>query len=379
MSESTFLAMTTSPSDGSAFAVPNKRMMVCRESAEDGRDGREVQFADFKFEPLGYEILANAKLDQPVVIPFVGRGTIIGGDVEAADIGRVGSFRAELQSRYASKSIGLVKGGWLPSAIAIADDSIVLPDRCVVAELDKRLLGGVARNGTQGDFIDLFADSAVRINPALFALEGHDREHPTAESARRSLDEAVRKLRSALPNATLIAADADGLKGILGLIEDTREGMSRKQDFLVRLNPTLQAPVGKRRRQTVCDEILATAKACGLPARSLPVLAALSAALGPNGKSPAKGMLKFKSVYGRHEAYNALADLRSLEILMHIFAIWPNQPVMLCTADKDLALFWAGLRASKFEHRAGSVSFDINPVALIPSISTDHWLEWLGS
>lgn len=371
--------MTTFPSDGSAFPVPNRRVMVYRESAADGRDGREVQFADIRFEPLCYEILANAKVDQPVVIPLVGRGTIIGGDVEANDIGRVGSFRAELQSRYSSKSIGLVKGGWLPSAIALEDDSIVLPDRCVVAELDRRLLGGVAKNGTQGDFIDLFADSAVRINPALFALEGHNKEHPTAESAQRSLDEAVRKLRSALPNATLVAADANGLRGILGLIEDTREGMSRKQDFLVRLNPTLQAPVGKRRVQTVCDEIVATAKACGLPVRSLLVLAALSAALVPNGKSPAKGVLKFKSVYGRHEAYNALADLRSLEILMHIFAIWPDQPVMLCTADKDLALFWVGLLASKFEHRPGSISFDINPVALMPRISTEQWLAWLGS
>ncbi|RWN55862.1 MAG: hypothetical protein EOR99_35115 [Mesorhizobium sp.] len=369
--------MTTFPSDGSPSPVPNKRVMIYRESGSNGEEGREVQLADLTFEPLDYEVLANAKLDQPMVIPLAGRGTIIGGDVGPTEIGQIGSFRAELQSRFASKSIGLVKGGWLPSAIALEDNSIVLPDRCVVAELDRRLRGGVAKNGTRGDFIDLFADSPICINPALFALEGDAKEHPTAESAQRSLDEATRKLRSALPKAILIAADANGLKGILGLIEDTRDGIGSKQDFLVRLNPALQAPVGKRRVQAVCDEIVATANSFGLPARSLVVLAALSAALVPNGKSPAKGVLKFKSGYGSREAYNALADLRSLELLMHIFAIWPDQPVMLCTADKDLALFWAGLRASKFVHRAGSMTFEMDPAPLVPGISREQWLAWL--
>lgn len=146
--------MTTFPSDGSPSPVPNKRVMIYRESGSNGEEGREVQLADLTFEPLDYEVLANAKLDQPMVIPLAGRGTIIGGDVGPTEIGQIGSFRAELQSRFASKSIGLVKGGWLPSAIALEDNSIVLPDRCVVAELDRRLRGGVAKNGTRGDFID---------------------------------------------------------------------------------------------------------------------------------------------------------------------------------------------------------------------------------
>ncbi|TIL19614.1 MAG: hypothetical protein E5Y88_33310 [Mesorhizobium sp.] len=96
--------MTTFPSDGSPSPVPNKRVMIYRESGSNGEEGREVQLADLTFEPLDYEVLANAKLDQPMVIPLAGRGTIIGGDVGPTEIGQIGSFRAELQSRFASKS-----------------------------------------------------------------------------------------------------------------------------------------------------------------------------------------------------------------------------------------------------------------------------------
>lgn len=213
--------MTTFRSNSSPSALPDKRMMIVREAGEHGRAGRELRFTDLEFDPLDYEHLVNRKLDQPMIIPLAGRGTIVGGDVADTEIGRTGRFRTELQSRFASKSVGLVRGGWLPSAIPIQDDSVVLPDRCVVAELDRRLKDGITKYTGRSDFIDLFADHAIRINPALFALEGDKREHPTAESAKRSLDEAVRKLRSALPKAILVADDANGVKGILGLIEDT--------------------------------------------------------------------------------------------------------------------------------------------------------------
>ena len=369
--------MTTFRSDGSSSTLPDKRMMIVREAGEDGRAGREVRFTDLEFDPLDYEHLVNCKLDQPMMIPLAGRGTIVGGDVADTEIGRTGRFRMELQSRFASKSIGLIRRGWLPSAIALQDDSIVLPDRCVVAELDGRLKDGAIKNSGSSDFIDLFADQAIRINPALFALEGDDRVHSTAVSAKRSLDEAVRKLRSALPKAILVADDTNGLKGVLGLIEDTRSGIDRKQDFLMRLNPRLQSPVARRKVQSVCNEVIATAKACGLHVRSLVVLAALSSVVVANGKSPAKGLLKFKAGYGREEAYNALADLRSLELLMHIFAIWPDQRVMLCTADKDLALFWSGIRASNFVRHGGHISFDVDAAALFPRVTQEQWTAWL--
>lgn len=67
-------------------------------------------------------------------------------------------------------------------------------------------------------------------------------------------------------------------------------------------------------------------------------------------------------------AYNALADLRSLEVLMHLFALFPNERLLLCTGDKDLALFWAGIRASDFNWR-GYLEVKFSPVeALLPDV-----------
>ncbi|OWK19755.1 hypothetical protein AJ88_39430 [Mesorhizobium amorphae CCBAU 01583] len=253
-----------------------------------------------------------------------------------------------MESRFRSKSIGLVRGGWLPSALALEDNSVVLPDRCVVAELNKRLKHGFPKPEVENDFIDLFADSSIRINPLLFVLEGDGRQNPKPETVERHLGEAVSKLRSALPKALLVAADAQGLKGVLGLIQDTQPGMARKHDFLTRLNPKLKAPISNKNLQARWDEVLVTADACGVARTSLVVIAALSAVVVPRGQSPAKGLLKFGERYTEADTYNALADLRSLEIFMYILALFPDQHVMLCTADRNMALFWAGLRPSNF-------------------------------
>jgi hypothetical protein len=249
----------------------------------------------------------------------------------------------------------------------------------VVAELKARLRNGIERNSLDKDFLDLFADQPVRINPLLFVLEGNARQNPTAAIARQQLDEGIAKLRSALPAAILIAADEGGLKGALGLVHDSNPGMMRGQDFLLRLNPKLMSPIGKKDIQSNWDNVLVTAKNCGIPKRSLVVIAALSAVIMPNGSSPAKRLLKFDRNYTRGDAYNALADLRSLQILMYLFAMYPDQRLMLCTADKDLALFWVGLRARDFAFSEGRVTLDMSPTDLLPGITDVRWQSFIGT
>jgi len=53
--------------------------------------------------------------------------------------------------------------------------------------------------------------------------------------------------------------------------------------------------------KAACDEILATAKRCGVPGHSLVVLAALSSVLVPNGKSPAKAGGEAHCLYDREQ------------------------------------------------------------------------------
>lgn len=336
--------------------------------------GRSFELCDVEFAPLGYSELKDAKLAQPITIPLEGSGTMnVVQGIEGAFAAQRGRFRTSLESHFTSRAIGLVRDGWLPSALAVANDTIVLPDRCVVAQFNARLLNGVPQADADKDFIDLFADTAVRINPLLFVLEGDARRNPTAQELRTHLSEAARKIRSALPKSILVAADDAGLKGALGLIEDEASSMVRKEDFLLRISSSLVSPVAKRSIPARWDEVMAAAKDCNLPPLSLVVLAALSTIMTPNGKSPARRLLKFDRSYTRKDAYNALADLRSLQILMYVFALFPNQRVMLCTADRDLALFWVGLHASNFSFSDGRLSVDFKPDELLPNMTDELW------
>ncbi|NSY14764.1 hypothetical protein [Agrobacterium vitis] len=356
-----------------------KHVLKYRELSKYGTLARELAFTDITFSPLGYEALRTAKLHQQIEIPLSGRGAILSSDVAEIDAGQTAKFGATLESQFTSKAIGLVKGGWLPSMLAAIDDTIVLPDRCVVAQLSARLKDGVTKPEADKDFIDLFADTVIRINPMLFVLEGDGGQNATPETIGKQLEEAVTKLRSALPKAEMVAADAKGLQGVLGLIQDTQDGIARRQDFLISLNPKLKSSVSRKNVQSCWDEVLIAADHYDIPKASLVVLAALSAVVMPQGRNPAKGLLKFGEAYGPKDAYNGLADIRALEILIYLFGLFPDQRVMLCTADKDMAMFWVGLQASNFAFSHGRMTYDIAPTDLLPGVATEKWREWLGS
>jgi hypothetical protein len=107
------------------------------------------------------------------------------------------------------------------------------------------------------------------------------------------------------------------------------------------------------------------------------VLAALSAVFVVNGASPAKKLLNFKPCYREDDAYNGLVDLRSLEMLIHLFGLFPNEPAMLCTADRDLALFWTGIRASNFGRNGGAATFKLAPIEELLPRPVNQWLDYL--
>lgn len=97
----------------------------------------------------------------------------------------------------------------------------------LVSEIVERF-DGAKKLRRQSDFLDLLADKPVRINPVLFAMEGNVRSMPTPELVRQQLEEVTAKLRKALPQAQLVLS-SDGLRGALGLIEESRQGFERKR------------------------------------------------------------------------------------------------------------------------------------------------------
>jgi hypothetical protein len=139
--------------------------------------------------------------------------------------------------------------------------------------------------------------------------------------------------------------------------------------------PALAAPVARADIDRRWREVLDAADACGVPRASLVVLAVLSALVNP-GKCAAKKLLKFHTGYSDGDAYNALCDLRSLDLLLYCLAFFPEHDTQLCTADRNLALFWTGVDATNIARDGNGISFTMTPhEALLPGSYGVRWAE----
>jgi len=354
---------------------PGGRIFVFKETEHpDGGAPRTVAFTDVDIKPRGYEELAAAKLHRGVTIPLeMYNGRIVQTDVEGMATDKYAHITATLHSPFTAKAIGLVRGGWLPSTLAATREaSVVMPDRNIISEIAGRFANG-RKVGRQPDFLDLFEDQPIKINPILFALEGNGRDIPDAVLARSQLEEVVGKLSSALPAATIMVGP-QSIDGLLGLIEDSRPGMARKQTLLRGLAPTLAAPVARRHRDARWSEALSLADGLGVQRGSLVMLAVLSTIVNPQGHCAAKRLLKFHANYSNADAYNALSDLRSLDILLLSLTLIPEHDTQLCTADRNLALFWVGMGVSDIRAEDGSTQSIMTPhEAMLPPPYAERW------
>lgn len=335
--------------------------------------GRSATFEGGEIQPLRYEDLEKINLDGPILIPLRVTGArVVESNYPDLPIATEGTVNAPLESHYASKAIGLVRGGWLPSGLALREGMTVLPDRCTIKDLAARYRDGVKRFSGD-DFLDIFQGKAVRINPGLFAMEGNERDIPTPERVLDQWAEAKRKLLDALPDVQIVPDAA--VQGVIGLVSDMRSSFDRQVEFLCLVAPKLQAPVSASRRPEAWHWVLETAQKCGLTRGSLVVLAALSMVVVVKGPSPAKRLIKPSAKYSKADAYNALADLRALELLMRLYAAFPDEKVMLCTGDKNLALFWAGIRASGFIREGMITRYTLSPVQALFQKATPDLME----
>ncbi len=353
---------------------PGGRMFVYKEQERPGGGPlRTIAFTDVDIRPRTYEELASAKLHAGITIPLeMYNGRIVETDVEGIDTSKYAHITATLVSPFTAKAIGLVRGGWLPSALAATrETAVILPDRNIITEISGRFDGG-KRVGRDPDFLDLFEDEPIRINPMLFAMEGNGRTLPTPEAARGQIEEAVAKLRQALPAATLMVGPGS-IDGLLGVIEDVRPGMARKQAFLRHVAPILAAPVARRDVDRRWQEVLTAAKDFGVEQASLVVLAVLSTIVNP-ARCAAKSLLKFHVTYSDADAYNALSDLQALDLLLYCLACFPEMHTQLCTADRNLALFWVGANASDIARQGDGIRFTMTPHdAVLPEPYAKRW------
>jgi len=368
----------TDVDEGNSVEDDEGALLVFREhEGPDGGLGRTIGFAGGHVVPRGYDDLSRLGGGAPVSLEF----ELVGARVVDTDIAGVASdlpanVRTTIETPFTARAIALVEGGWLPSSFAALDSrSVVLPDRNVSTEIVARFEGGRNR-GREPDFLDLFEGRAVRINPSLYALEGNARAAPDAALARRQLDEAVDKLRAALPDARIVVGP-DTLAGLLGTIEDGGASMAAGQEFLLAVAPRLASPTSKARFDAVWREVVDTADQAGVRPDSFLLLAALASLAIPGG--PAHRVLKPRPGYDRGDAYAAMCDLRALELLVHLIARFPEHRTQVCTADRALALLWCGLGVRGIGAVGPTVSYSLDPhPGILPRDLRERWERDVG-
>lgn len=346
--------------------------VVIQECDESGSlTARKIAFSGVDLLPLQYEDLVGRSLHDSVTVPLSWkRAMVVDSDVPDVSVGQYASVSATLESPYTAKAIALVQGGWLPSGLAVDDGAIVLPDRNIITQIRGRFTNGVKTQESELDFLDFFTRPGIRINPLLYAIEGNVKKIPSEDIVSQQIEEAIGSLSLALPNAHLLPNDGSGLMGAVGIIQDTQSELEKRQKFLLRIAQKLSPPTSAKKRDALWNEVVDAAEHCGVSVKSLVVIAALSAVCVPIGKSPAKRLLKLNNNYTVEHAYNALVDIRCLEILMGLFAMYPSDKIMLCTGDKCMALFWAGIKASNFRWGSGGLEFSVSPVEeLLPDMN----------
>lgn len=73
---------------------------------------------------------------------------------------------------------------------------------------------------------------------------------------------------------------------------------------------------------------------------------------------------------------NGLCDLRALSLLIILLALYPQEYTQLCTADKNLALYWVGLQIHQIQNANGQVNYIAAPRAeLMPEIYARKWAQ----
>jgi hypothetical protein len=341
----------------------------------DGGPPRMVEVVDFDVRPLGFDALLNAPIHRSFIFPIeIANARIVKTDILNLDASKPARLSAQIETSHSSRVIALVPGGWLPSGLAISRKNATLfIDRNIVGEIVGRFDGGVNK-GREPDFLDVFANQVVRVNPMLCVLEGNTRSPPSVDEVGAQLQEVTAQIRKALPTA-ILPDEPNVFRGVVGLIEDSRAGMAQREAFLLRVAPVLRSPVSRSRIDERWNDVLVAADACGVRRKSLVVLAALSCIVAPKGPNLCRRLLKFRPSYRPADAYNALADLRALDIFINLCALWPEHLPRLCTADKDLALFWTGLRVTNIAAKRGGATFDLSPVeALLPAKYATRWL-----
>ena len=324
-------------------------------------EGRRIDIVPTFIHPLGAEEIRKLEEDDTSALDLTleGDNAIVDG---VASTGRA-TVKTKVAFNNPTTIFALVRGGWLPLPFAIPARFLV--DRNVVISLRKIREGKVAANAQSLQWwTNFFAEGAGMFNPLPYAFEAGFRRKPTMAEFVSAFDEGASELSDALPKCHIVRFEDTHYRAAYAQLEAFDERNERETKFLQAVCPLVVQRVSRRREAEVAETIVRTADKYELNRGSFATLAVLSCLYEDmHGTTPAIGrrILKPRSVYSESDAFNALSDLRHIELAVAGQACLKQDAFSLCTCDKPMTLLWSALSARGDSSSDGSIelTFDL--------------------
>lgn len=306
---------------------------------------------------------------------------IITNNIDLGPIGKKISGGATVSSdiffHYKPKIFTLVDGGWLPPGLV--SPANFLADRNVISVLSKLLNGSDRADHLSANWwLNLPDSSNLQINPLFYALEGNKKETPTFDEFRRAFMEASTVIKAKFPKATVTEFSLIQYQAAYEHVLKCSSRLEKESKFLIRIGKTICNRTSDKDLEDCKKVVLQASDSLGLNSRSLVVLAALSCLYESRdgaGFLVARQVLKPKANYQETDAYNALSDLRALELFIAISSI--DAPKFhFCTCDRALAGLWCGLNPRNARWENDVLTFDMTlDKALFPRLPIENRTE----
>jgi len=340
--------------------------------------GQSVSIRPTSFAPLSFSQLLQAKHFAGAGIDVKFRG--IDAVIDGVPQDEITVTTAKMVFPNSPEPYALVVGGWLPLPFVIPKNFLV--DRNVVAKLRRIRARGPRRDDVNFQWWRQFIDgTAVTFNPLLYAYEGGSRCLPTMDEFVAAYREGAQELRSAFPAAQIIDFEREHFESAYSQLVMLRSRGERDAEFLCHAVPFINQRVPRGQERRILDALMKIAGDGAVFQNSLVGLAVLSVLYEDvHGKRPSIGrrLLKPKAKFTVEDAYNALSDLRHIEIAALSHAVIPDQKFALCTNDVGVAMFWCALsvRGQQEEGALLNIHYSLNE-NLVPRLHYEEIGELL--
>jgi len=306
--------------------------------------GKTISFVPEDIEPLGLDSLLGTRKNGNPGLPVVIRSTDSAIDGEKVD-GRA-TVRTTIEFNEGPKPFVLVQGGWSP--LALSSTRHFLVDRNVLSLL-KQIQAGKsnARLDRFSWWWSMLDKESVSLNPLPAAMEGDKKQTPSYGEFVSASDTASDVLSRAVTKADVVRLGSEGLQAAYTEIQSLQARQSREAEVLQEICPKyLVDTISRDQRRGACEAILSALRAHKLSPFSfvgLCVMSALYRAPAGGDYVIGKELLKPTKAYDLAQAYNALSDIRHLEISAVASQLFIEPPALL-TEDLAMAALWTVLR-----------------------------------